>query len=406
MIKWIKSCFGLINQKRFKKIEHIKSPISLNLTLIFCILILLAFGWVMVTSASLVEAQYDYNNPYYFSIRQGIYVILGLIAIGIAMLIPTDNYEKLGGIWIIISLILLVAVLIPGIGHVVNGSRRWIPLGFTNIQVSEVVKLCGIMYFSSYIVRHGDYAREALWGVVKPLILLALLAFFLLLEPDFGASVVLFTIIFGIMFMGGIRLRWFIVLTLIGAILASILVLSAPYRLERVTGFLHPWENQYGSGYQLTQALIAFGRGGWFGLGLGNSVQKLFYLPEAHTDFVVSIIAEEFGVFGVLLLLSFYSMIIACGIRIAQTAKKLNREFESYVTYGVIFWIAFQVVVNIGVNTGMLPTKGLTLPLISYGGSSLLIMCYALGILLRIDFENKILLDQIKPKFKVQKKVF
>ncbi|MCF6765463.1 putative lipid II flippase FtsW [Thiotrichales bacterium 19S3-7] len=402
----LKKCIHYLKARKFKKVERVRAPINLNLTLFFSILILLAFGWVMVTSASLVEAQHDYHNAFYFSIRQGIYVILGLAAMAVALFVPTDNYEKLGGIWIIISLILLIAVLIPGIGHVVNGSRRWIPLGFTNIQVSEVVKLCGIMYFSSYIVRHGRYAREAFYGVVKPLALLAILAFFLLLEPDFGASVVLFTIIFGIMFMGGVKLRWFIILAVIGALLAIILVLKSPYRLERVTGFLHPWENQYGSGYQLTQALIAFGRGGWFGLGLGNSVQKLFYLPEAHTDFIVSIIAEEFGAFGVFALMGVYSIVIVIGIKIARAAISLNREFESYVSYGIVFWLAFQVLVNIGVNTGILPTKGLTLPLISYGGSSLLIMCYALGILLRIDFENKILLDQIKPTFKVQKRSF
>ena len=395
---------GLFNKRRIQKHERVRAPIQLNLTLVFSILILLAFGWIMVTSASLVEAQHDYGNAYYFSIRQGIYVILGICAIGVALFIPTDNYEKLGSIWILISVVLLIAVLIPGIGHVVNGSRRWIPLGFTNIQVSEVVKLCGIMYFSSYITRHGRYAREAFLGVVKPLMLLAVLAFLLLLEPDFGASVVLFTVIFGIMFMGGVRLRWFIILVVIGAACATLLVLKSPYRLERVTGFLHPWENQYGSGYQLTQALIAFGRGGWFGLGLGNSVQKLFYLPEAHTDFIVSIIAEEFGALGVFALMSVYGILISVGMKTAKEAMLLNREFESYICYGIVFWIAFQVLVNIGVNTGMLPTKGLTLPLISYGGSSLLIMCFALGILLRIDFENKITADEIMPRY-VYKKV-
>ncbi|MFT6834721.1 MAG: cell division protein FtsW, partial [Francisellaceae bacterium] len=268
-----------------------------------------------------------------------------------------------------------------------------------NLQVSEVVKLCGLMYFSGYLVKYGDYARNSVWGVIKPVSLLGILAVLLLLEPDFGATVVLFTVIFGIMFLGGVRLRWFVSLIVAVSVAATFLILHSPYRMARFTGFLDPWVNQYGSGYQLTQSLIAFGRGHWFGLGFGESVQKLFYLPEAHTDFIIAIISEELGLIGVVILLMLYGVLVWRGLSIANQAQKLERLFEAYISYGIVFWISFQVLVNVGVNIGMLPTKGLTLPLISYGGSSLLMMCFALGILLRIDFENKLHLDAIKPKF-------
>jgi cell division protein FtsW len=298
----------------------------------------------------------------------------------------------------------LIAVLIPGVGHEVNGSRRWIPLGFINVQVSEVVKLCGIMYFSSYLVKYGDYAKHDFWGVMKPIGLLAMMAALLLLEPDFGASVVMFTAVFGVMFMAGVNLKWFVMLIVAGGIAATALVIHSPYRLARLTSFSNPWADPYGSGYQLTQSLIGFGRGGWFGLGLGDSIQKLYYLPEEHTDFILSIIAEELGTIGVFALLAVYGILVWRGLQIARLAHQLDRLFEAFISYGITFWIAFQVLVNVGVNIGVLPTKGLTLPLISYGGSSLLVMCFVLGIMLRIDFENRLVVDILKPKFIRKKK--
>lgn len=384
---------------RYQEKRRVRVPINIDLVLVLIIFSLISIGFVMVASASMVYAEYNYHNQYYFIIRQGLFCILGIVAIFVAIFIPIDNYEKMGSFWLLLAIILLVAVLIPGVGKVVNGSRRWIPVVFINLQVSEVVKLCGLMYFSGYLVRYGEYARTAFWGVIKPIALLCILALLLLMEPDFGATVVLFTVILGVMFLSGVRLRWFIILLVLGGLAATALIIQSPYRLARFTGFLDPWVNQYGSGYQLTQSLIAFGRGHWFGLGFGESIQKLFYLPEAHTDFIIAIISEEFGAIGVIVLLSLYIFLVIRGLKIAITASKLNRLFESYVAYGIVFWISFQVVVNIGVNTGLLPTKGLTLPLISYGGSSLIVICFALGILMRIDFENKLIIDRDKPKF-------
>ena len=393
----------LFNHYQEKK--RYRVPINIDMALVFVILALLCIGFVMVSSASMVYAEYSYSNPAYFMVRQGAFTILAILAIFLALFIPIDNYEKIGAAWLVMAIILLIAVLIPGIGKVVNGSRRWIPIILINLQVSEVVKLCGLMYFSCYLVKYGEYAKAAFWGVLKPIALLCILAVLLLLEPDFGATVVLFTVILGVMFISGVKLRWFIILILLGVVAASALIIHSPYRVERFVGFLNPWINQYGSGYQLTQSLIAFGRGHWFGLGFGESVQKLFFLPEAHTDFIIAIISEEFGFIGIMVLLLLYIILVWRGIVIAKTAHTLERLFEAYIAYGIVFWISFQVFVNIGVNIGLLPTKGLTLPLISYGGSSLLVICFALGILLRIDFENKLILDAIKPKF-IRKKSY
>ncbi|GGF97552.1 MULTISPECIES: putative lipid II flippase FtsW [Cysteiniphilum] len=393
---------NLFSQRNSKKVR-VRATIELDMAFVFLVLGLLAFGWIMVTSASMVDANYDYGNPYFYCVRQGFFAVLGIGAMICALLVPTDNYQKIYKLWLIIAFVLLVAVLIPHIGREVNGSLRWIPLIVINVQVSEVVKLCAIMYFSSYLVRFGDVARETFKGVVKPLIILAAMAGLLLKEPDFGASVVMFTCVFGIMFMAGVKLRWFIILIVLGGVAATFLVLFEPYRLARLNGFMNPWADANNTGYQLVQALISYGRGGWFGDGLGSGIQKQFFLPEAHTDFIVSVVAEELGAVGVIVLLMVYAYLIWKGMRIASLAYVLNRHFQSYVAYGISFWVAFQVIVNIGVNIGVLPTKGLTLPLISYGGSSLLIMCFALGILLRIDFENKITADEIMPRYVYKK---
>ncbi|WP_151193269.1 putative lipid II flippase FtsW [Cysteiniphilum sp. JM-1] len=399
MLFFIRNFFSQRNSKKVR----VRATIELDMAFVFLVLGLLAFGWIMVTSASMVDANYDYGNPYFYCVRQGFFAILGIGAMICALLVPTDNYQKIYKLWLIIAFVLLVAVLIPHIGREVNGSRRWIPLIVINVQVSEVVKLCAIMYFSSYLVRFGDVARETFKGVVKPLIILAAMAGLLLKEPDFGASVVMFTCVFGIMFMAGVKLRWFIILIVLGGVAATFLVLFEPYRLARLNGFMNPWADANNTGYQLVQALISYGRGGWLGDGLGSGIQKQFFLPEAHTDFIVSVVAEELGAVGVITLLMVYAYLIWKGMRIASLAYVLDRHFQSYVAYGISFWVAFQVIVNIGVNIGVLPTKGLTLPLISYGGSSLLIMCFALGILLRIDFENKIMADEIMPRYVYQK---
>ena len=394
---------NLFSNRNAKKVR-VRAGIELDMAFVFLVLGLLAFGWIMVTSASMVGAAHDYNAPFFYSIRQGFFAILGIITIAIALVVPTDNYQNIYKVWLIVAFILLIAVLIPHVGREVNGSRRWIPLIVINVQVSEVVKLCAIMFFSSYMVRYGAVARDTFKGVAKPLLILATMAALLLKEPDFGASVVMFACVFGIMFMAGVKLRWFIILIALGATAAIFLVVFEPYRLARLNGFMNPWADANGTGYQLVQALISYGRGGWFGDGLGAGIQKQFFLPEAHTDFIVSVVAEELGAAGVIVLLIVYGYLIWKGMRIAYFAHQLKRYFQSYVAYGISFWVAFQVIVNIGVNIGVLPTKGLTLPLISYGGSSLLTMCFALGILLRIDFENKVEADEKMPRY-VYKKI-
>ncbi len=363
------------------------------------ILILLMVGLIMVASSSMMISQHVGLNGFYYFFKQFIFAALGLVGAIIVLYIPTRFWQELGPLWLIGGIILLVLVLVPGIGHAVNGSRRWIRLGPIALQVSELVKLCGIMYVSQYLVRHGAYARDHIIGVFKPVALLGLMAILLLLEPDFGATVVLFVAVLGVMFMAGVRLRWFCLLIVLGGIAMALLVVSSPYRLARLTGFLHPWQNQFDTGYQLTQALIAFGRGGWFGVGLGQSIQKLFYLPEAHTDFIVAILAEEFGFIGVLIVFTLFMIMVWRGLMIARRAHLMDRLFAAYITYGITFWLGMQVIVNIGVNIGLLPTKGLTLPFISYGGSSLVIDLVAVGMLLRVDLENRFISSQQTKRF-------
>ena len=364
-------------------------PLKLDYVLLLAISGLLVIGLVMVTSSSMPVGQYNYGNSFYFIIRQGIFAAFGIVLITIALSIPTSYWRSIGANWLVISLALLVLVLIPGVGHVVNGSRRWIIFGPIAIQVSELVKLCAVMYISGYLCRHAYEVKNSLEGVVKPILALGMIGILLLLEPDFGATVVIFMTALGMLFMAGARLRWFYLLLILAVIGAALLIVLSPYRMARFLGFLNPWSDQLGTGYQLSQSLIAFGRGGFFGVGLGNSVQKLFYLPEAYTDFIFAVIAEELGVLGILLVLSLFAMLVWRGFSIGKTAHLQSEWFDAYTAYGLSFWLALQVIVNAGVNMGLLPTKGLTLPFISYGGSSLVVDCLVVGILLRIDLQNQ-----------------
>ena len=393
----------LLSRQNAKK-ERVRVKLEIDISLVFVMLGLLTFGWVMVTSASMLVALDDYNNPYFYSIRQGFFAIISIFLFLLALLIPTKNYEKNYSAFFFIMLIVLVAVLIPGLGKSVNGARRWIPLIVINIQVAELAKLLAIIFFSGYISTNLDKMREFKEGILTPISLLGCIAILLLMQPDFGSTVVISICVMGMLFVGGNKAQWYGLLLAAMVAMGSILVIFSPYRMHRITGFLHPWENANGSGYQLVQALIGFGRGGWFGDGLGNSVQKQFFLPEAYTDFITSVIAEEIGIVGLMILLCVYLFIVFKALNIARLAFGLKRHYQAFLAYGISFWMSFQVFVNIGVNTGLLPTKGLTLPFISYGGSSLLIMCYTIGILLRIDFENKLLADTINPKY-VYKKV-
>jgi cell division protein FtsW len=285
--------------------------------------------------------------------------------------------------------VLLVLVLIPGVGHVVNGSRRWLGVGTLSFQPSEFMKLGLVIFMAAHLARHADAVRTSLRGFGKPLLLLAGVSALIVVEPDFGSTAVLAVTVLGMLFIAGMRLWPFAaLLALVGSALA-VLALAAPYRLERLTSFTNPWADPFGSGFQLTQALIAFGRGGWFGVGLGGSVQKLNYLPEAHTDFVFAVLAEELGLFGTLGVIALFALVIARAFAVAWRAERLGHAFAAYLAYGIALWLGLQTLINMGVNMGVLPTKGLTLPLLSYGGSSLVVTLAACALLLRVDYETR-----------------
>jgi cell division protein FtsW len=366
----------------------------LDLVLLMTSLALLAVGLVMVTSASISIADRNLSSPFYYLQRQAVFIVLGLMAGWFVYQIRLVHWEKSGMALLGFSLLLLMLVLIPGVGKEVNGSTRWISLGVFNLQVSEAVKLFLIIYVAGYLVRHGEIVRTSILGFIKPMLMVGLAALMLLLEPDFGATVVIIGTVLGMMYLGGVRFMQFVsFLGLFGAA-ALLLVVSSPYRMARLTSFMNPWADPYDSGFQLTQSLIAIGTGGWFGTGLGGSVQKLFYLPEAHTDFLFAVLSEELGFAGVCMVITLYSILFYRAISIALQAEKCGNRFAAYVAYGIGIWLAMQAVINMGVNMGMLPTKGLTLPLMSYGGSSLVICCMAIGLLLRIHFECGVYTNQ------------
>jgi len=280
-------------------------------------------------------------------------------------------------------------VLVPGVGRNVNGATRWLPLGFVNLQVSELAKLAVVVYAAGYLVRRGEEVRSTIQGFVKPLGVMLLFALLLLLEPDFGAVVVIGATLMGMLFLAGVRLWLFGLLLVAAAGALALLAITSPYRMERLTTFMNPWADPFDSGFQLTQALIAFGRGEWLGVGLGGSVQKLFYLPEAHTDFLFAVLAEELGLLGAVGVIALFAYVVWRGFAIGQVAARAGRHFAAYLSYGIALWIGMQAFINLGVNMGVLPTKGLTLPLMSYGGSSMLVSCIAVALLLRVDRETR-----------------
>jgi len=353
-------------------------------TLLMVTAMLLVIGLVMIASASIDIADVRNGNPFHYMIRHGIFVILGVIAGLMAYQLPSSWWQKMGWLALCISLLMLVVVLLPGIGKTVNGSTRWISLGSLNIQPSELTKLLLVSYLAGYLVRRREEVMTSWWGFAKPMIVLGVAAVLLLAEPDFGATVVIGAAFLGMIFLSGARLGQFIVL-IIGCLCGAIgLVYSQPYRLQRFIGYTDPWADQFGSGYQLTQSLIAFGRGDWAGVGLGNSIQKQFYLPEAHTDFVFAILAEEFGLIGTLMVVGLFSVLVYRALRIGYLAEKKQQLFNAYFAYGIGILLGAQSFINMGVNMGLLPTKGLTLPLVSYGGSSLIVSCMCIGVLARI----------------------
>ncbi len=351
-------------------------------------LFLLGLGLVMVASASVSVAERHYLDPLHYFWRQSVAAVLGLSISIVIIKTPLIVWQQLSVPLLILGIFLLILVLIPGVGREVNGSMRWISIGPINLQSSEPVKLCVIAYLAGYLVRHRDKVMSSFAGFIRPVGVVTLVAGLLLLEPDYGSAVVLFGTALGMLFMGGVPLSRFTAWMLTAmSVLISLAILS-PYRMQRLTSFIDPWQDPFNSGFQLTQALIAFGRGDWFGVGLGNSVQKLFYLPEAHTDFVFAVFAEEFGLFGSILLILAFLFLVWRAFIIAKLAEQSGKDFAAYVAYGVGILIGLQAFINIGVNMGVLPTKGLTLPLISYGGNSLIVSCILIALLVRVELEN------------------
>ena len=348
---------------------------------------LVVLGLVMVASSSITMADRSLGNPLYFFWKQlavlGVAVVLSIAAIRLGL----GVWERWGGPLLILGMILLAIVLLPGVGREVNGSTRWIQLGPVNFQPSELMKLFFVVYMAGYLVRRSPEVRTTLWAFFKPVVLLALIAVLLLLEPDYGATVVLFATALLMLFLGGVPLLGFVAWALIiGAGMAALAV-AAPYRMQRLTTFLNPWADPYDSGFQLTQALIAVGRGEWIGVGLGGSVQKLFYLPEAHTDFLFAVLGEELGVVGMALVIGLFAVVVWRAFRIAALAERAGHWFGAYLAYGLGLIIGLQAFINIGVNLGVLPTKGLALPLMSYGGNSLAVNCLCIALLLQVSRE-------------------
>lgn len=366
-----------------------RQRIRLDLPLLISSLSLLALGLVMVGSASTSIAEDHSGEAFYYMWRQLSYLSVAFVSAFLIFMIPLKFWQRSGPTLMLINVVMLLLVFIPGLGREVNGSMRWIHLGPINLQLSELVKLFVIFYLAGYLVRHAEAVQTSAGGFLRPLMLLVVLAMLLLLQPDFGAVAVMLMTAMIMMWLGGARLFQFLLLMLFFVAALTLLVFISPYRMERLTGFMNPWADPFDSGFQLTQALIAFGRGEWFGVGLGASVQKLFYLPEAHTDFLFAVIAEELGLFGVLLVISLFIVIILRSLKIARDAENQNNFFNAYIAYGIGVWIGLQAFINIGVNMGVLPTKGLTLPLMSYGGSSLLVMCIAIAILFRVEYETQ-----------------
>jgi len=369
-------------EERFSTKGH-----ALDGWLILSTLILVSIGWVMVTSASSEIATSTTGNPYYFSIRHGIYILLGFIMAIICMRVPMSWWRANGPTLFLVALILLAATLV--VGREVNGARRWIPAGIINLQSSEIAKVCLVVYLAGYLTRHLERVRTTWAGFAAPLLLVAAMGVLLILEPDYGATVVALSAAMGMLLMSGVQLWRFLLLSAVILVLAVVIAMAEPYRVARVTSYLNPWANQYASGYQLTQALIAFGRGGWFGVGLGNSIQKLFYLPEAHTDFVYSVLAEELGLVGSVGVVLLFALLVFRAFRIGRTAEMTGRLYSAYVCYGLALIFGAQAFINLAVNTGLAPTKGLTLPLVSYGGSSMLVSGAMIGVLLRVDGETR-----------------
>jgi cell division protein FtsW len=368
---------------------------GLDPALVWSAVLLAAIGLVMVYSASIAMAEserFTGYRPTYFLVRHGTYLAVGLAAAVAAFRVPLWLWQKSSPWLFMLGTGLLVYVLIPGLGREVNGARRWISLGVATFQPSEVMKLFVVLYAADYTVRKAAFMDDFRKGFLPMFAVMTFIAALLLREPDFGALVVVTTIAMAILFLGGLNWRLFAGLAGLLAVTFAVLIVSSPYRLQRILGFMDPWSDAYGKGYQLSHSLIAFGRGEWTGVGLGASVEKLFYLPEAHTDFLLAVIAEELGFVGVLVVILLFLFLVHRAFAVGRQAASLERYFGALVAQGIGIWLSVQAFINMGVNMGLLPTKGLTLPLLSFGGTGIVVNCIAIAILMRIDWENRYLM--------------
>ncbi len=366
---------------------------------------LMLAGLVMVASASVATAALNYGDPWYFVRRHLVYQLLGIALALLVLGIPLEKWRNYGGLLLLLTLVLLAVVLVPGIGREVNGARRWLVFGPLTLQVSEVAKIAAVVFFAGFFTRHYERLASGWQGFVKPMAVLGLIAALLLAEPDFGAAVVICGTVVTMMFVVGVRLMHFTALLALAAAALSLMAVTTPYRMQRLIAFLDPWADQFNTGYQLTQSLIAFGRGEWFGQGLGNSVQKLFYLPEAHTDFIFAIVAEELGLIGALLVIALFAGLVLRMMLLARGNLASGNLFAGLLALGVAVLFSVQAFVNIGVASGLLPTKGLTLPFISYGGSSLLASCVAVALVLRVARESQPTAKVVPPAPTVQRRL-
>ncbi len=381
-----------VSKENVSRLNH--EQVLFDKILLAVVILLVAIGIIMVTSSSMYYAQNIFNgHSFYFINRHIVYLAVSFFIAAIVLTQPVILWQKYGPYLLVVGIFFLIVVLFAG--KSVNGSQRWLSVGPLTFQVSEVVKLFVVVYLAGYLVRRTDEIQNQLAGFFKPLIVLALISGLLLLEPDFGATVVIISTSMAMLFLGGAKLWQFIgVATSVGATLIGIAIYQ-PYRLQRILTFMDPWADPFGSGYQLTQSLIAFGRGNIFGQGLGNSLQKLSYLPEAHTDFIFAVLAEEQGLIGVFIILSLFFILFYRSMKIGRMALMQQRAYSAYLAYGIGFWLTFQALINIGVTSGALPTKGLTLPFVSYGGNSLLICSIAIALLLRVDYENRLVANNL-----------
>jgi cell division protein FtsW len=355
--------------------------------LLVAVLLLLGFGFLMVTSTSMPMADRNYHDPFFFVLRHGMALGIALGCGALCFAVPLKVWEQAGPLLMLVGIGLLLLLLVPGVGRSANGATRWIPLGVLNLQPSELIKFTAVIYLSGYLVRQQLEVQTSVIGFLRPLVLIGVACALILLQPDFGTTAVILATTMGLLFLGGVSILSFAVLGLLVVLALAALIIKEPYRLTRIVSFVDAFDDPYNTDYQLSQALIAFGRGEWFGVGLGNGIQKQFYLPEAHTDFLLAVVGEEFGLLGVLAVVALFAFITWRAFSIGARAYRQGKLFSSYAAHGFGVLLGLQAFINVGVNTGLLPTKGLPLPFMSYGSNALIVAVMATAVLLRIDFE-------------------